>query len=119
MLISPRGRIFGTCGKKGKEIGFFSSANPPLYGKVYNVFISVGGTEKPTTDEIGRALCVLDVDAPAGDRRSDAHDLCGCFAAVGNTAVGGVRLAGAIIFSLGGATVSTFGDSGALLIIPY
>ena len=34
------------------------------------------------------------------------------FTAVGNTAEGGVRLAGATISSLGGATVSTFGDSG-------
>ena len=72
---------------------------------------SVAGTEKPTTDEMGRALGALDADAPAGDRRSDAHDLGGSFAAVGNTA-GGVRLAGTTISSLGGATVSTFGDSG-------
>jgi hypothetical protein len=72
----------------------------------------VAGTEKPTTDGIGRALGALDADAPAGDRRSDAHDLGNCFAAVGNTAVGGVRLAGATFSSLGGANVSTFGDSG-------
>jgi len=57
-------------------------------------------------------LGAFDADAPAGDRRSDAHDLGGCFAAVGNTAEGGVRLTGAIISSLDGATVSTFGDSG-------
>jgi len=40
--------------------------------------VSAAGTEKPTTDETGRALGDLDAEAPAGGRRSDAHDLGGC-----------------------------------------
>jgi hypothetical protein len=73
--------------------------------------VSAAGTEKPTTDETGRALGDLDVNAPAGDRRSDAHDLGSCFVTVGDTA-GGKRVAGGAVSSLGGATVSTFGDCG-------
>jgi hypothetical protein len=113
VLISLRGRIFG--GEDGALGPVVRSARRSDFwpgDTGIDDGVSVAGTEKPMTDEIGRALGALDADAPAGDRGSDAYDLGGCFTAVGSTAEGGVRLGGAIISSLGGATVSTFGDSG-------
>jgi hypothetical protein len=113
VLMSPRGRIFGgEDGALGPVVRSARRSDFLLGDTGIDDGGSMAGTEKPTTDEIGRALGALDADASAGDRRSDAHDLGGCFATVGNTAGGSVRLAGATICSLGGATVSTFGDSG-------